>query len=138
MNRDREILDSVLGGLLPPEPPHELQVRVLRGATATLSRPPRRDVWTRIWANRPLRVAWAAAVLVLLAANVVVPQRQKTGWAAGATARVHPRPGDELDAVTRLPRIDLATLPAGERGVTPRVERPKPAHPRAKTKESAS
>jgi hypothetical protein len=140
MNDDREIRDRVLGGLRTPEPPRELDSRVLREATAALARRSRRDVWTRLWESRPLRVAWATVALALLAANAVLPGRRhpESVSAAGPPASMAPREANELRAVARLPRIDLATLPGGEGAAPSRVEQPRPAHPRARTKESAS
>jgi hypothetical protein len=140
MNDDREILDHVLGGVLPPEPPYELQARVLREATVALTRRPRWDAWTRLWESRPLRVAWAAAVLALVAANAALPGRRhpESLNADGPPASTAPREANELDAIARLPRIDLGTLPAAEGPAPPAAERPKPAHSRAKSKESAT
>ncbi len=132
MNDDRETLERLLGGLVPPEPPRELQGTVLREAKAALTGRPRRDAWSRIWENRPLRLAWAAAVLALLAANAVLPAPKRTTSAKVVT----PHETDELHAIARLPRIDLSTLPAGEGASSPRSERP--SHAKTKTKEGAS
>ena len=142
MNRDRETLARLLGGLAPPEPPSELQGKVLRKATDALVRETARDIWTRLWESRPLRVAWGSAVAVLLAVNAVLPAGRHTSPVQAAAPNVQsvPLPGDELDAITRLPRLDTQTLPAmAQSSVAPaphEVQRANPAAVRAK--ESAS
>jgi hypothetical protein len=132
MNDDRETLEALLGGLVPLEPPRELEGRVLLEAKAALARRPHRDAWSRIWESRPLRLAWAAAVLGLLAANAVLPAAKRDTSATVVT----PHETDDLHAIARLPRIDLTTLPGGEGVSSPRAE--KPSHAKTKTKEGAS
>ena len=64
------VVDRLFEGLETPAPPQHLRARVLSAARAEKSDTV--DLWTRIWINRPLRLAWAAALVVLLAAHVVV------------------------------------------------------------------
>jgi hypothetical protein len=140
MNDDRETLARLLGGLVPPEPPRELQGRVVRKATEALGREAHRDIWTRLWESRPLRLAWAGTVLLFLIGNGVLPARGRTRSVQAVTPRAPAvsSPGDELNSIARLPRIDLATLPGGERAEPAPIERPKPVHLKVKAKESTS
>lgn len=84
MNRDRHRL---FGTLRPPGAPPELRRRTLsaaRGAAeiGRVAAPPRVPLTDRLWASRPLRVAWAASVAVLLGVNVWMG-RPATGRSGG-------------------------------------------------------
>lgn len=59
-------------GLRVPEPPAGLRERVLDRARAEFAHSVPRDPWSRVWSSRPLRLAWAAMVVALLVANLVV------------------------------------------------------------------
>ncbi len=59
-------------GLRPPLPPAELRGRVLAACHAVLAAEARPDLVDRLWLSRAARAAWLAAVLVLLAANLMV------------------------------------------------------------------
>jgi len=133
MNDDRETLARLLGGLVPPEPPGELHGEVMRAASAALAREAPRDLWTRIWESRSLRVAWATGVLLLLLANALVPRATSPSGMRGTA----PAAGDELDSIAHLPRIDLDTLPAIG-GAAPSAVEPRPVQLPLKTKESPS
>ncbi|HQR66777.1 MAG TPA: hypothetical protein PLB02_05235, partial [Thermoanaerobaculia bacterium] len=52
---------SPFSGLEASGPPPDLREKVLAVAREALAEEAGRDVWTRIWESRPLRVAWAAA-----------------------------------------------------------------------------
>jgi hypothetical protein len=102
-----------LGGLQPPEPPRELRGRVLDGARTAYLSESRPDLWSRIWSSRGLRLAWAATVVGLLAANVALSLRSPRTtsrtplpvvWLADETG------GGELAAVAALPAISLDTI----------------------------
>lgn len=72
--RSQERLDdeSPLRGLNLPQPPRELRARVL-GAARTGSRVgPAADAWSRLWHSRSLRLAWAGAVVLLLAGHAAL------------------------------------------------------------------
>jgi len=69
---DDHVADRLFDGLRPPQPPPELRERVLLEAQAVPATEPLLDVWTRIWENRWLRMAWAASVLVLLTGNLIL------------------------------------------------------------------
>lgn len=63
--------DDPLAGLRPVTPPGELRSRTLRAAREALSVGPESlDVWTRIARSRTLRLAWVAAVAVIVVWHV--------------------------------------------------------------------
>lgn len=85
-------------------PPPGLRRRVLDDAGRALARPPKADVWARLAGSRTARLAWAASVLLLLAANLVVPRhRTSTTIAAHRGAP----PSHELADTVRLPEVVL-------------------------------
>lgn len=111
-------LDRVLRGLVPAPPPPEVRERVLTAARAArTSGPLGRDLWSRIWESRPLRLAWAATVVVLLVANVVLALHRPGGGAATApvAAARHDGPDPELAAIAQLPPLRLDVLPSFDR-----------------------
>ena len=63
-------LEELFGGLQPPGAPPELRRRSLEAARRAPVTSGAVDVWTRVWASRTARWAWASAVTVLLLANV--------------------------------------------------------------------
>jgi hypothetical protein len=84
MNRDG--IESRLRRQRLPDPPEGLARRVLEAAEAVAA--PRAIAWSdRIWYSRPARLAWSAAVLLLLAAELArVPELARDPRRA-ATAR---------------------------------------------------
>jgi len=79
-NEEQRELERLLPGLEPPPPPASLRARALGAACERLAAEPAPDLWWRIWNNRGLRLAWAAAVVLLLAGHVVVSSRPGTGF----------------------------------------------------------
>jgi len=68
---DRDpMVKRLFEGLEPPPPPPQLRSRVLTAARKKGTETP--DLWTRIWNQRGLRLAWAAAVVLLVAAHALV------------------------------------------------------------------
>ena len=100
----RQDIESVLGRLEPPGPPDGLRDRALHLAGAALDRPPASDRWARIYASRPLRAAWTAAVFILVVGNVLLPRasrRSNEEWfVEGAAGRI-----PELRQVVAVPRL---------------------------------
>ena len=76
MNEEPGSVERLLAGLGPPEQPRGLQERTLRGAREALAREAGRDLWTRIWESRPLRLAWAATVAVLVICHIGMTERR--------------------------------------------------------------
>jgi hypothetical protein len=75
---DREpVVDRLFEGLEPPAPPQHLRARVLSAARA--DKPGTVDLWTRIWNHRGLRLAWAAALVILLAGHVLIDSGMGVG-----------------------------------------------------------
>ena len=64
--------ENLFAGFEPPPPPADLRAPTLAAARDRMARPPVPDVWSRVWRHRGLRVAWAAAVVLLLAGHVLV------------------------------------------------------------------
>jgi hypothetical protein len=73
MNRHAE---SLLAALSPPVPPSRLRRRTLAAARAAATGAGRApDVWNRLWASRPVRLAWAVAVVALAIGHLAVSGR---------------------------------------------------------------
>jgi hypothetical protein len=69
---DRDpIVDRLMEGLAPPQPPPELRSRALTAARERLAGEAVPDVWSRIWNHRGVRLAWAASLVLLLAGHVL-------------------------------------------------------------------
>jgi hypothetical protein len=106
--------DPILRGFTPPAVPGGLREEALAAARhAFAAAPARPDVWTRLVASRAARLAWAASVALLAAANVLVPRSTRPAPAAAAAPG---KPDAELAAIAHLPRIDEHALPALEGG----------------------
>jgi hypothetical protein len=98
-----------LAGLAPPGAPPDLRARVLAASRAALlAAPARPDLWTLLWVSRPLRLAWAASLLLLLAGHVVLvrPSRPRIEAATLPPSRSVSEAEAELAAIGRLPRLD--------------------------------
>jgi hypothetical protein len=105
MSDDR--LDVIFTGLEPPPPPAHLREASLRAARAAFAEAPVPDVWTRLVRSPAARIAWAASVMLLVAANLLLPAHPR------ATASVvAPRLDPEIAPIAHLPRIDERALAA--------------------------
>ena len=124
-----------LAALAPPAAPPELRGRVLSAAHAALLEPPiPEDPWNRIWESRAARLAWAAAVLLLLGGNALVPRPLdvRPAPSANVLARFAPGPEAEIAAIGRLPRLDLDARPLRAEAGSPVPRHVPPAHAPAK------
>lgn len=133
MSDDHEEMARLLAAIEEPEPPRALRGRAMAGADEAWARGPVADRWRALWESRPLRLAWAVAVLALVAANVVVrtgsPSHPRIP-AAVATSEEH-RDSRELQAIVELPRIRLhiAGVDVAEgRAAGPLAPEPKTPH----------
>jgi len=66
------VVERLMNGLEPPQPPPDLRSRALAAARARVAGEPASDVWSMIWNNRGVRLAWAAAVVLLVAGHAMV------------------------------------------------------------------
>lgn len=98
-------MNAWFSGLEIPQPPDGLRRSALAAATERWSRPATSDRWRRIWESQPLRVAWGAAVVVLVAANLVVPSRTARPRTSASTS-------DELREFVKLPRLRAGSIAA--------------------------
>lgn len=112
-------------GPVPPSPPEALRRRVLTRAHSALGERPVPDVWDRLWTNRPLRLAWAAAVAALVLAQLAVGPRRPGGADAPGLPVMAAAVG-ELAPIAEIGRL-TAELPgweiAAETNRQPREER---------------
>ncbi len=115
MSERNDEVTRVLAAIAEPEPPHALRTRTLGKAAETWGRPPLADRWHAAWASRPLRIAWAAAVIVLVTGNIVV--RLSTGTSprnvASRAARPTPATDRDLQAIASLPQLSPVYLGDG-------------------------
>lgn len=66
------MVERLLDGLDPPQPPPELRSRVLAAARQRTDSESVPDLWSRLWNHSGLRLAWAASVVLLLAGHVLI------------------------------------------------------------------
>ena len=92
------IMNDPLSGFEIPRPPAELREATLATAVARWSHPADVDHWRWIWESRPIRVAWGATVVVLVAMILVLPRKTARPRASRSTP-------DELQEVISLPRL---------------------------------
>lgn len=66
------VVERLMEGLAPPQPPPDLRSTVLAAARARMAAEPIPDIWSRAWNHRGLRLAWAATVVLLVAGHAMV------------------------------------------------------------------
>jgi hypothetical protein len=114
-----------LQGHRVPAPPAQLERRVLDAATTALRDGPRTVLWNRLWASRPLRLAWALAVIGLLGAHAAMSLGLPDP--PSNTSRLTDRtPSSELREELALPMVEISpraeALAMGRRSRTPTPE----------------
>jgi len=125
--KDRPSTEDGIDRLRPPGPAPELREKVLRAAARALEEAPAPDLWSRLWENRGLRLAWAACLVTLITGHVVVSvESLRHPSSPPRTASQQPPSGEELQAIAALPPIDATSLQRGyvasepdRAGVTP-------------------
>lgn len=129
MNDGQKDGEAPFSGLVPPAPPAALRERVLQKAREALAREGGSDVWTRIWECRPLRVAWAAATLLLVAAHLIITVRPPASPRRASEPAVAPvwDPEGELAAVAGLSPLNEELLPRLDASAIAPAVRPGPA-----------
>jgi hypothetical protein len=65
------VVEKLMEGLEPPQPPPELRSRALAAARTRPAGEAAPDVWSSVWRHKGLRLAWAATVVLLLAGHVL-------------------------------------------------------------------
>ena len=107
MTEPHDPVACLLSALEEPEPPQKLRERSLARALAAWGRPPVADPWSHLWHSQPLRLAWAATVVVLVAANVAfrVGPYARPRTVAPAAASRDQAGFKELEAIVELPRV---------------------------------
>lgn len=115
MNPD---LERLLKGLAPPPPEGPLRERTLAKAALALEAPAPRDRWREAWESRPLRLAWATAVLLLVATHVfLVPKRPAPDANVVRGTDLPGTPGEDAAALLVLPRLRPGYADAGSTSV---------------------
>jgi hypothetical protein len=66
------VVDQLMERLEPLPPPADLRSKVVAAARARMSAESIPDFWSRVWNHRGLRLAWAAAVVLLVAGHAMV------------------------------------------------------------------
>jgi len=97
-----------------PDPPAGLRARSLAAARLAMAQPaPRPDRWTRLWQSRAARLAWAAAVVVLVLGHVALsmPPHPTTVRPGTSLLLAGSIPDLELAATVTLPRLRSNRLP---------------------------
>ncbi len=114
MSRKPDPDTSPLVAAADSEPPALLRARTLARAAEAWAEPARPDPWRRVWESRPLRLAWATAVVALVAANLALPSRPSaTGPAVRGDALTQAAADRELREVVALPRLKPEYADAG-------------------------
>ncbi len=109
--------DDTLHRIEPRGAPPGLRARALAAARAARRSGETVDLWTRIWANRPLRLAWVSCMVAVLLAHLALSLRPAPGAepgpaVGGAYLVASTVPDDELRTLVELPDIALDTLPS--------------------------
>lgn len=112
MNDHHAEVARLLSAIEEAEPPRALRGRALAQAEAAWERPPAADRWRRAWESHPLRIAWAGAVVVLIAANVALRSGSHLGprREPPSTSLREEFQRSELQAIVELPRLRLEYL----------------------------
>jgi hypothetical protein len=104
MNHENDAVDQLLGRIDQTDPPESLRAQTLSIALQTMRESANNeDLWTRIWKSRRLRLAWVAAVMALVSANLMLPhfqRKQQTENAIGNRMEM-----EELGDAVRVPRL---------------------------------
>ncbi len=88
----------LLSGFEPPHAPPGLREAALREGRRGMLSPTSPDVWSRLWRSPAARLAWGAAVLLLVFAHARIPRESRIDV---TTAGLEP----ELEEVAQLSRI---------------------------------
>ena len=105
-NENDPAVDRLMRGLEPPSPPTDLRSKALSAARTRMAGEPATDVWSMIWNSRGIRLAWAAAVVLLVAGHaMVVPGTGNTFRPIDPALAAENRVDDYLVEMLRPTRI---------------------------------
>jgi len=103
--RDSKV-ESLFDGLEPIQMPSDLRSRVVPAARARMADGVVPDLWSRIWNHRGIRLAWASAVILLLAGNVFIARHEGSiGDGTGSIRAAENRPDQQFSDLLRPVRI---------------------------------
>ena len=107
-NRDDERLFAGLG---PPPPPADVRARALSAARQKMAETPAPDLWSRIWNNRGIRLAWAVTVVLLVAGHVLVSPNPGAGFTPSPTVLAGDQRDEQFLEILRQVRINADAHP---------------------------
>ncbi len=110
-NEEQRELERLLPGLEPPPPPAGLRVRAVAAARECMAATPAPDLWARIWNNRGLRLAWAAAVALLLAAHVLLSRDPGTAFTSNPPVMAESQRDEQFIEILRPTQISADVHP---------------------------
>jgi hypothetical protein len=110
-NEEHHDLERLLAGLEPPPPPAGLRAQAVAAARERLAAAPAPDPWSRIWNNRALRLAWAAAVVLLLAAHALVSRNPGTAPMPNPPVMAETQRDEQFIEILRPTRISADVHP---------------------------
>lgn len=111
-NEEQPDLERLLPDLEPPPPPAGLRARALAAARERMAAAPPPDLWSRIWNNRTLRLAWAGAVALLVAGHVVVSRAPGSAFTPNPPVMADTQRDEQFIEILRQVRIDADAHPA--------------------------
>lgn len=110
-NDEPRVVDRLLEGLEPPPPPADLRARTLRAAGERMTEAPPPDLWWKIWNNRGLRLAWVAAVVLLVAGHILLSPAPGSLITPNRPVEADGRPDDRFLEILRPMQIDADAHP---------------------------
>jgi len=113
MNNEEQLdLERLLPGLEPPPPPAGLRARALAAACERLAAEPAPDLWSKIWNNRALRLAWAGAVALLLVGHVLVSRDPGSGFTPNPPVMAETQRDEQFIEILRQVQINVDAHPS--------------------------
>jgi hypothetical protein len=100
------VVERLMERLEPPQPPPDLRSKALAAARARMCAEPTPEIWSRIWNHRGLRLAWVAAVVLLVAGHAIITLGAGNAFRPIDRALIaENRPDDYLAEMLRPTRI---------------------------------
>ncbi len=103
--------ERLFPGLEPPPPPADLRGRALAAARQRMTETPAPDPWSRIWNSRSVRLAWAAAVILLLVGNVLISPNLGSGFEPSPIVLAGDQPDEQFLEILRPVQINADAHP---------------------------